>query len=393
MYVPANTAVKLIAIILAVPLTAVEIAHDGFEDGSLTGPLWVGATSVSVSTDRAHAGTHAAKFRFAGDASLDADAFSELRFDLGAVYPEVWLRYRLFIPSNYVHRDATGSDNNKMIRLWGRTYDDLEKIGASTWLDSPADGFSSLMLDWNWHGDGIGPKGVDHQGFIAAGDLGTWMDVIFHAKAATSGNLGTMQIWKNGVLACDGTGTMDNFTTGEAHGYRYGYLLGWSNSGFTATTDFYIDDVVFGTTKADVVPVAVNHAPVAVPMDMRTTVDVPCMVTLVATDADGDVLSYRVLAGPAHGLLTGSGASLIYTPTGGFVGSDSFVFNASDGLSDSNDATWTVEVTASGGGLVDAADGATSRVGTGDGGACGSGSLLGLFISSLLLPLRRRPSA
>lgn len=127
-------ATLLFPLLSCMPLWSVEIGRDGFESGSIAGPLWIGTTSVSASADRAHAGSYAARFRFAGNTALDADAFSELRFDLGAVYPELWVRYRLYIPDNYIHRDATGSDNNKFIRLWGSTYDDLEKVGASLWL-------------------------------------------------------------------------------------------------------------------------------------------------------------------------------------------------------------------------------------------------------------------
>ena len=327
------------------PLAGAEIASDGFERGALAGPLWGSATSVTVSTDRAHAGSRSAKFHFGGNASLDADAWSELRFDLGAVYPELWLRYRLHIPANFVHRDANSSDNNKFIRLWGSTYSDLEKVGASTWLNAPADGYSALIVDWNSNGDGIGPKGTVCGQFIAAADRGTWMDVMIHAKAATATARGTFQVWKNGSLAIDGAGTVDNFTAGEAHGYRYGYLLGWANSGFAQDTDFAIDDVVFGTTQADVAPPPGNHAPVAQAQSASTAEDTAVAIRLGATDADGDTLSYVIASGPNHGSLTGSGANRVYMPAAGYHGGDGFTFRANDGTTDSSAATVALTVT------------------------------------------------
>lgn len=385
----ARSALSL-ALAASSPLAAAEIARDGFESGTLGGTLWGDATSVTVSADRAHTGSRSAKFHFAGDPSLDADAWSELRFDLGAVYPDLWLRYRLFIPANFTHRDATGSDNNKFIRLWGSTYDDLEKVGASTWLDSPADGHSSLIVDWNSHGDGIGPKGSVRERFIAAADRGTWMDVMIHATAATATTRGTFQVWKNGTLAIDGTGTVDNYTAGGAHGYRYGYLLGWANSGFTQDTDLFIDDVVFGTTQADVAPAVGNHAPAAGDQSLTTTSDHPLALTMSASDADGDALTYGIASAPLHGTLSGSGADRTYLPTAGFAGTDRFTFTANDGMADSNVATIAITVTAAPDTTPPAPT--TRDGGTDEGHGCGLGGiavLLGLLATHLANQLRR----
>ena len=65
-------------------------------------------------------------------------------------------------------------------------------------------------------------------------------------------------------------------------------------------------------------------------------------VTLAATDADGDALTFAVTAGPAHGTLTGSGSGRTYTPDADFTGTDSFTFTASDGVAGSNVATVTL---------------------------------------------------
>ncbi|MDC0710796.1 kelch repeat-containing protein [Stigmatella sp. ncwal1] len=55
-------------------------------------------------------------------------------------------------------------------------------------------------------------------------------------------------------------------------------------------------------------------------------------VTLRATDPDGDVLAYTVVTPPRNGTLSGTAPGLLYTPRPGFVGTDSFTFKASDGL-------------------------------------------------------------
>jgi polysaccharide lyase-like protein len=244
--------INCIALLQCVPAYANVLFSDSFESGTLNGPFWLGSdsTSVSVSTDRASSGAYSAKFTFAGSSSLDADAFAELRFSLGKVYPELWVKYKMYIPSNYKHRNANGSDNNKMIRLWGISYNDWEKVGACTW---PNSAYSLLQGDWDWPKKGlIGPYGEEYANFIDANDLGKWVEVIVHAKAATATQKGTLQFWKNGTLIINNLGTVDNYYEGGAHGYRYGYLLGWANSGFTQTTYIYIDDVVFGTQKSDI---------------------------------------------------------------------------------------------------------------------------------------------
>ncbi len=38
---------------------------------------------------------------------------------------------------------------------------------------------------------------------------------------------------------------IENYAANEKHGYRFGYMLGWSNSGFNEETHLLIDNVVF----------------------------------------------------------------------------------------------------------------------------------------------------
>jgi hypothetical protein len=90
----------------------------------------------------------------------------------------------------------------------------------------------------------------------------------------------------------------------------------------------------------------VNFAPVAANGSVSTPEGVPVGVTLSASDADGDVLSYHVTSGPSGGSLSGSGSQLTYVPNPGFVGLDSFTFVANDGELDSNVATVSIAVDA-----------------------------------------------
>jgi Tol biopolymer transport system component len=67
-------------------------------------------------------------------------------------------------------------------------------------------------------------------------------------------------------------------------------------------------------------------------------------LTLVATDADLDPLTFTIETPPQHGTLMGFASQFIYTPDRDYSGSDSLTFSASDGYGSSNIATVTITV-------------------------------------------------
>ena len=90
----------------------------------------------------------------------------------------------------------------------------------------------------------------------------------------------------------------------------------------------------------------VNDAPVADDQAVVTSEDTALPITLTASDADGDPLTFAIVAGPANGTLSGAPPSLVYTPAPDFYGADAFTFTASDGQATSNVATVSITVTA-----------------------------------------------
>jgi hypothetical protein len=88
-----------------------------------------------------------------------------------------------------------------------------------------------------------------------------------------------------------------------------------------------------------------NQPPVAQNQTVTTAEDAPLAITLTATDADGDTLTYGVVTAPAHGTLNGTAPNLTYTPALSFSGPDSFTFKANDGHVDSALATVSITVT------------------------------------------------
>jgi hypothetical protein len=77
---------------------------------------------------------------------------------------------------------------------------------------------------------------------------------------------------------------------------------------------------------------------------VATDEDVALAITLTATDADGDELSFRIDTSPVHGSLTGTPPEVTYTPDADYNGDDSFTFLANDGTTDSNVATVSIAV-------------------------------------------------
>ena len=89
-----------------------------------------------------------------------------------------------------------------------------------------------------------------------------------------------------------------------------------------------------------------NRAPVANPLTVSTDEDVAVPLILAGSDADGDNLIFRVVNGPSHGTLSGSGANLTYTPADNYNGPDSFTYVANDGSVDSGAATVSLTISA-----------------------------------------------
>src|SRR5439155_1195621 len=90
---------------------------------------------------------------------------------------------------------------------------------------------------------------------------------------------------------------------------------------------------------------AVNDAPVANAQAVTTAEDTAKAIVLAATDVDGDALTYSVVSGPAHGVLSGTAPNVTYTPAANYNGPDSFTFKANDGTLNSNVAAVTITVT------------------------------------------------
>ena len=240
------------------------IYEDGFNDGIVMdaedGPLaWTESVNVTESTDPEDSSNVVAQFTFKGSGDdLTGDSWSELRFALAELYTEVWIRYRLYIPENYYHRNLTeSSDNNKgYVMLWSGDYSGCNVLVAASWWPKD-DGNTYSMGQWktnsrtskHYHDEVNSGMAVDRDK-----DLGKWQDVVVQVKVADFDvkNNGILKIWKNGSLI-QSFENIDNYAKDNINnGIKSGYLLGWSNSGFAGDTLLLVDDCKIGKTAASV---------------------------------------------------------------------------------------------------------------------------------------------
>ena len=126
----------------------------------------------------------------------------------------------------------------------------------------------------------------------------------------------------NGTL----TGTAPNLTYVPAAEFN-------GADSFTFVVEDGFDTSAEATVDIDVTPV--NDVPVAVDTLVAVeqsspgvAIDLAALVGDVETAAPD--LTYTIVTGPASGSLSGSGATLTYTPTGGFIGLDTFTYQVTD---------------------------------------------------------------
>jgi len=96
---------------------------------------------------------------------------------------------------------------------------------------------------------------------------------------------------------------------------------------------------------------SLNVAPVTANQSVLLNEDGSLLITLAATDANGDPMSVTVTGNPQHGTLSspvpglgGSSPSLTYTPAPNYNGPDSFTYKVNDGTVDSAPATVSITV-------------------------------------------------
>src|SRR5262249_39690655 len=149
------------------------------------------------------------------------------------------------------------------------------------------------------------------------------------------------------VLGNDTDADGDPLTAAVVSGPSHGTVTLNSDGSFTYTPAVHFvgqDSFTYAANDgvAASLPVTVtisvsNVAPVAYDdsytVNAGTKTVIPPSVLVNDSDDDGDSLTATVVSGPAHGALTlNSDGSFSYTPDSGFGGTDTFVYQATDGI-------------------------------------------------------------
>jgi len=107
-----------------------------------------------------------------------------------------------------------------------------------------------------------------------------------------------------------------------------------------------LQDIGWGVTRCPD-DAAANAAPIATPQSVTVIEDTPVVITLAATDANNDPLTFTIATNPITGQLSAiSGARTVtYTPVANLNGSDTFTFFASDSVTNSATAQVSITIT------------------------------------------------
>jgi len=169
-------------------------------------------------------------------------------------------------------------------------------------------------------------------GSSTPGDMGcyTWLSGTSMATPHVSG--AAALVWSRGDVATAAQVREILLQSADGQGVASVRLDSWTQYGGVNLHDA----LTYGST---------NTPPVADSQSISTPEDTAAAITLTASDADGDPLTYSVVSGPNKGTLSGNAPNLTYTPGPNYSGADSFTFKANDGSADSNVATVSITVT------------------------------------------------
>lgn len=117
----------------------------------------------------------------------------------------------------------------------------------------------------------------------------------------------------------------------------------------TDTFTFIANDGELSSAPASVTVTItpLNDLPVALNGNLNTNEDVAVNGKLVATDVDGDALTYEIITMPTKGTvnnLVAATGTYTFQPTANAIGADSFTFRARDAIGNSNTATVTINL-------------------------------------------------
>lgn len=203
-----------------------------------------------------------------------------------------------------------GTDTTTKAKACGQAY----VLAAGIGLTAAA---PDLKLSPLTHTDGAGGNHTVTATVTSAGKPAVGVLVTFGVVGQNNGATGTC--------------SPSNCKTTAAGKVTFTYHDGHGIGADTINASASIAGVIEHATATETWIKAVNRAPVANDQTLTTPENTALPITLSGSDPDGNTLTFSVLTQPKHGTLTGTGKNVVYTPSTGFTGGDSFTFQVSDG--------------------------------------------------------------
>jgi hypothetical protein len=221
---------------------------DNGQKNNANGFSWSGGPQV-VDEGISFTGDYALRFVYGPDADGE-DSAPEQRFSLGRDMTAVWFEYQLYVPANFIHRSQAylgQTFNNKFFRVWqGPAGNDSQAIFSVTteyWRNNDTESRLEMIAEQT----GGSTTEVAADPFIGSTGpitIGEWNQIRMGYQTASGLGQedGYWKLWVDGVLV----GHLLDFEFWNQAGLdntyiQSGYILGWSNSGFTEATTFYVD--------------------------------------------------------------------------------------------------------------------------------------------------------
>ena len=218
---------------------------------------------LNSSNWRIRSGSHALRFlyrAYRSTSNSDDWHWSEQRFSLGTPMRDLWMRFWLRVPDNYIHEavDPYNAPNSKGLSIWPNQYDTVSS-GEPTfiwgWWPTPG-GSTEFTLGGLASGGHAGDVYASEMGIRVPEDRGRWMQVVFHLRYNSSPGVpdGRAAMWRRWegegsfTLLAERTINYEVPTAGN-DGWTNGYLLGYANGGYAADTEFLMDDFTVSTSS------------------------------------------------------------------------------------------------------------------------------------------------
>lgn len=206
-----------------------------------------GSRGVEVSDDHSFSGTKSLRFTYPGTPSLLGMSSKEKRFVIASdgttSIDEIWVEFMMRVPDNWEHRAALGPTNNKLMLLWAEKYSNPDDAQVGVNWQRTSNTRSWLMISSVHGNDPRGKATSQNQtmtgAIFDASMRGAWIRLRFHYKLATKG---VVEVWRDNEKIAEMPRDWNMWIPGGRNYFRHGYLMGWSNSGFSRETSFYVDD-------------------------------------------------------------------------------------------------------------------------------------------------------